>query len=99
MPYRCVKTWLRRLGFAYPDAMAICRMDRVVVALAFLGKGGWKMTLYSDDPKASGIDARALLVSYRKVTSADDLALDLAPIGGAVAVFEPLPDPVEVIPD
>ena len=65
---------------------------RLKLPLAFLDKGNWKMVLYSDDPKANRVDARALLVSRRKVTSAYNLTLDLAPIGGAVAVFEPFPD-------
>ena len=71
----------------------------LTLPLAFLGKGSWDMALYSDDPEASRINARALLVSYRRVASADNLTLDLAPIGGAVAVFEPLPDLVEALPD
>ena len=49
------------------------------------------MALYSNDPKTNGADARALLVSRREVSSDDKLDLDLAPIGGAVAVFDPLP--------
>ena len=59
--------------------------------LAFLGPGCWHMALYSDDPRANRTDACALRVSQREVSSADKLDLDLAPIGGTVAVFDPLP--------
>ena len=59
--------------------------------LAFLGPGRWRMALYSDDPKANRTDACALRVSQREVSSADKLDLDLAPIGGMVAVFDLLP--------
>ena len=64
---------------------------RLELPLKFLGQGRWRMALYSDDPKANGADARALLVSRREVSSDGKLDLDLAPIGGAVAVFDPLP--------
>ena len=64
---------------------------RLELPLKFLGQGRWRMALYSDDPKTNGADARALLVSRREVSSDDKLSLDLAPIGGAVAVFDPLP--------
>ena len=64
---------------------------RLTLPLAFLGSGRWQMTLYSDDPKANSTDARALCVSRREVSATDSLALDLAPISGAVALFELLP--------
>ena len=62
---------------------------RLTLPLVFLGPGRWRMALYADDPKANRTDACALRVSQREVSSADKLDLDLAPIGGVVAVFEP----------
>ena len=64
---------------------------RLVLPLAFLGRGRWRMALYADDPKANRTDARALFVLQREVSFDDKLDLDLAPVGGAVAVFDPLP--------
>jgi len=64
---------------------------RLELPLSFLGRGRWRMALYADDPKANADDARALRVSRREVSGTDALGLDLAPVGGAVAVFEPLP--------
>ena len=49
------------------------------------------MTLYADDPEANANDARALRVSTREVSGKDTLDLDLAPVGGAVAVFGSMP--------
>ena len=49
------------------------------------------MALYADDPKANRTDACALRASQREVSFDDKLDLDLAPVGGAVAVFDPLP--------
>ena len=48
----------------------------------------------SDDPMIQyalriDADARALRIMHREVSSTDTLELDLAPIGGTVAVFEP----------
>ena len=62
---------------------------RLSLPLSFLGQGKWQMTLYADDPKANVTDASVIRVDSRDAMSADTLDLDLAPIGGAVAVFEP----------
>ncbi len=61
---------------------------RFDLPLSFLGQGRWRMALYADDPKANADDARALRVSRREVSGADSLDIDLAPVGGAVAIFE-----------
>ncbi|MBR6586591.1 MAG: glycoside hydrolase family 97 catalytic domain-containing protein, partial [Kiritimatiellae bacterium] len=63
----------------------------------FLGPGLWRMTLYADDMKKSRKDARVVRVVKRTVNASNSLTLDIAPIGGAVAVFEPAaPAPCDV---
>ena len=64
---------------------------RLALPLSFLGEGRWRMTLYADDPEANANDARALRVLTREVSDKDTLELDLAPVGGAVAVFGLMP--------
>ena len=57
------------------------------------------MTLYADDMQNSRKDARVIRVVKRTVNSSNSLSLDIAPIGGAVAVFEPAaPAPNNVPP-
>ena len=64
---------------------------RLALPISFLGEGRWRMTLYADDPEANAHDARALRVLTREVSDKDTLELDLAPVGGAVAVFGLMP--------
>ena len=62
---------------------------KIEQSLSFLGPGRWHMTLYADDMQNSRKDARVIRVVKRTVNSSNSLSLDIAPIGGAVAVFEP----------
>ena len=80
-------------------AVISAKERKVDQKFTFLGPGQWRMTLYADDMQKSRKDARVVRVVKRTVTAANALALDVAPIGGAVAVFEPAaPAPSDVPP-
>ncbi len=68
-------------------------------SMAFLGEGSWRMTLYADDPVKNRTDARAICISSRTVDAAQTLKLDLAYVGGAVAIFTPVPSRPKDVPE
>lgn len=61
---------------------------RLTLPLAFLESGNWQMTLYTDEPSKNKRDARAICISQLPVCAFDRLELELAHVGGAVAIFE-----------
>jgi alpha-glucosidase len=60
----------------------------IPVPLDFLGTGPYTMRIWQDTPD-SHADATRLLTTQRTVTAAETLTLQMAPAGGAVAVFTP----------
>jgi alpha-glucosidase len=60
------------------------------VPLSFLGAGTWKMALTADAPDADRNPER-VAVTTEEVTPDDDFRCALAPGGGAVARFDPVP--------
>lgn len=58
--------------------------------LGFLGVGKWKMRIWQDAAD-SDVHAEKLEILNRSVTASDTLNLRLAPAGGAVARFTPIP--------
>ncbi len=67
--------------------------------LSFLGGGSWRMELYADDPVKNRADAKAIRIESRTVEASDTLSLDLAYVGGAVAVFKPAPPRPKNVPE
>ncbi len=61
---------------------------KLSVKLDFLEKGRWKLRLWKDATDAN-VHAEHLDVEERVVTPSETLNLNLAPAGGAVAMFQP----------
>jgi alpha-glucosidase len=61
---------------------------RIELPLEWLGKGQWNAAIWADGPKA-GEQPTEVATSRRVVKSADGLALELAPAGGAVVHLTP----------
>lgn len=83
---------VRRSG---PDWFLGALTDRTArtlhVPLNFLGPGQWQARFWKDAPD-SAMNAEHLDIEDRLVTAADEIELDCAPNGGAVAQFKPIHD-------
>jgi alpha-glucosidase len=73
----------------YLGALTGCRPRKIPVRLDFLGKGKWTLQLWRDSVDAAKFPEHVDRVE-RTVTATDDLELNLAPAGGAVARFYPV---------
>ncbi len=71
----------------YLGAMTDREPREIQVKLDFLDSGPWKMKLWRDADD-SGENAEHLTVDEQTMTAGDTITLQLAPAGGAVAVFE-----------
>lgn len=72
----------------YLGAMTNWDARQIGLRLTFLGSGDYQAQIFSDGPDADK-NAKSLSVSTRTVKSGDALILDLAPGGGAAAIFTP----------
>ena len=74
-------------GRFYFAAFTVSRRT-IELNLDFLGEGTWTMSVFSDDPKRTPTDAKAIAVSRRAVNRHDSISFELGEEGGAVAVFD-----------
>jgi alpha-glucosidase len=79
----------RRAGDTwYLGAMTNWDARQIGLRLTFLGAGNYRAQIFSDGPDAE-TNAKSLSVSTRTVKAGDPLILNLAPGGGAAAIFTP----------
>lgn len=74
-------------GRFYFAAFTVSRRT-IELNLDFLGEGTWTMSVFSDDPKRTPTDAKAIAVSRRAVNRHDSISFELGEEGGAVAIFD-----------
>jgi alpha-glucosidase len=73
----------------YLGAMTNWDVRDLELTLDFLGSGDYEATVFADGPDAAKT-ATSLDISKKRVTSADKLAIHLAPGGGAAVILTPV---------